>query len=125
MIDFGLSIPNTPIFCKPGNRTGTLNYMAPELVRRETIDERIDIFAFGAMAFEFLTDRLPYDATNSMASMIARINVEPLDPALANPNLPSELHDLLRKMIARRRENRWPKMATLPDALREIPSKGQ
>ena len=63
-------------------------YMAPELIRRETIDERIDIFAFGAMAFEFLTDRLPYDATNSMASMLQRINSEPLDPARANPNLP-------------------------------------
>ncbi len=125
LIDFGLSIPNTPVFCRPGNRTGTLNYMAPELVRRETIDERIDIFAFGAMSFEFLTDRLPYDATNSMASMIARINVEPLDPALANPALPVELHDLLRKLISRRREGRWSKMATLPDALREIPTQGR
>lgn len=124
LIDFGLSIPNTPLFCRPGNRTGTLNYMAPELVRRETIDERIDIFAFGAMAFEFLTDRLPYDANNSMSSMIARINVEPLDPALANPALPPELHDLLRKLTSRRREGRWAKMATLPGALREIPGKG-
>lgn len=124
LIDFGLSIPNTPLFCRPGNRTGTLNYMAPELVRRETIDDRIDIFAFGAMAFEFLTDRLPYDASNSMSSMIARINVEPLDPALANPALPPELHDLLRKLTSRKRETRWAKMATLPDALRAIPSKG-
>ena len=122
LIDFGLSIPNTPLFCRPGNRTGTLHYMAPELVRRETIDQRIDVFAFGAMAFEFLTDKLPYDATSSMASMIARINVAPLDPAAANPNLPPELHDLLRKLIARRKEDRWPKMSTLADALREIPA---
>ena len=64
LIDFGLSVPNRPAFCGPGNRTGTLQYMAPELLRREAIDERIDIFAFGVMAFEFLTERLPYDATN-------------------------------------------------------------
>ena len=125
LIDFGLSIPNTPLFCRPGNRTGTLHYMAPELVRRETIDERIDIFGFGAMAFEFLTDRLPYDATSSMASMIARINVEPLDPAMANPALPPEVHDLLRKLIARRKDQRWSKMSTLPDVLREMPVKGR
>lgn len=125
LIDFGLAVPNTPAFRRPGNRTGTLNYMAPELVRRETIDERIDIFAFGALAFEFLTDRLPYDSTTSMASMLARINHEPLDPAKANPALPAELLDLLRKLTARRKDNRWPKMDTVAPALRAIPTGGR
>ena len=32
MIDFGLVVPNTPDFRKPGNRTGTAMYMAPELI---------------------------------------------------------------------------------------------
>jgi serine/threonine protein kinase len=123
LIDFGLAIPNTPAFKKPGNRTGTILYMAPELIRRETIDERIDIFSFGAMAFEFLTDRLPYDANeaNSMAALLQRINSNPIDPATANPNLPEPLCDLLRKLTARRKEDRWPKMSTLPEALRSIP----
>ena len=123
LIDFGLAVPNTPAFCKPGNRTGTLNYMAPELVRREVIDVRIDVFSFGAMAFELLTDRLPYDATNSMAAMLQRINHEPLDPGKANPRLPADVQELLRKMIARRREHRWPKMDTLPNAFRSIAEK--
>ena len=59
LIDFGLAVPNTPAFHKPGNRTGALPYMAPELIRREPTDERLDVFAFGAVAFEFLTDRSP------------------------------------------------------------------
>ncbi len=120
LIDFGLAVPNTPAFRRPGNRTGTLNYMAPELVRRESIDERIDIFAFGVLAFELLTERLPYDSTTSMASMLARINHDPLDPAKANPTLPAPLHDLLRKLIARRRDDRWPRMETAAAALRAI-----
>ncbi len=57
IIDFGLAVPNTPAFHKPGNRTGSLPYMAPELIRRESTDERLDVFAFGALAFEFLTNR--------------------------------------------------------------------
>ena len=39
LIDFGLTVPaNTTwgFFRRPGNRTGTLHYMAPELIRRET-----------------------------------------------------------------------------------------
>jgi serine/threonine protein kinase len=120
LIDFGLTVPNTPAFRRPGNRTGTLHYMAPELIRREPTDERIDIFSFGAMAFEFLTDKLPFDSTNSMAAMLNRINSEPLDPARANPNLPREVHDLLRKLTARRKDDRWPKMESLPERLRGV-----
>ena len=123
LIDFGLAVPNKPAFRRPGNRTGTLQYMAPELIRRESIDERIDIFSFGALAFEFLTDRLPYDAgsNNSMAMLLQRINSDPLDPAQANPHLPTELADLIRKLIARRPADRWPSMQNLPEALRGIP----
>jgi serine/threonine protein kinase len=122
LIDFGLAVPNTPVFRRPGNRTGTLQYMAPELVRREAIDERIDIFSFGAMAFEFLTDKLPYDSstTNSMAMLLQRLNQDPLDPAQANPDLPPELADLIRKLTARRKEDRWPSMSSLAEAFRNI-----
>jgi serine/threonine protein kinase len=122
LIDFGLAVPNTPAFRRPGNRTGTLLYMAPELIRRESIDERIDVYSFGSVAFEFLTDRLSYDTTmaNSMTAVLQRLNSPPIDPATANPNLPEEVCDLLRKFTVRKKEDRWPKMETIPDALRRI-----
>jgi serine/threonine protein kinase len=125
LIDFGLTVPNAPAFRRPGNRTGTVHYMAPELLRREPIDERIDIFAFGVLAFEFLTDRLPYDATNTTTMMLQRINSEPLDPAAVKPKLSDELCNILRQLTARRKDKRWPRMCTLADALRSIPVKRQ
>jgi serine/threonine protein kinase len=117
LIDFGLAVPNTPAFRRPGNRTGTILYMAPELVRREPIDEKIDIFSFGAVAFEFLTNRLPYDSnpTNSI-----RLNLDAIDPKVADPTLPEAVCEILRKLTARKKDDRWPKMATLPEALRQI-----
>jgi serine/threonine protein kinase len=123
LIDFGLAVPNTPAFRRPGNRTGTLQYMAPELLRREPIDERIDIFAFGVLAYEFLTDRLPYDATNNTTMMLQRINTEPLDPAKVKPKLSEEICEILRKLTARRKDDRWTSMHTLPAALRSVPAK--
>lgn len=123
LIDFGLAVPNTPAFRGPGNRTGTLQYMAPELIRRESIDERIDIFGFGVLAFELLTDRLPYVATNSSTTMLQRLNTEPLDAAKVKPKLSDELCELLRKLTARKLEERWPSMSTIPEALRSIPAK--
>lgn len=122
LIDFGLAVPNTEAFRRPGNRTGTLQYMAPELLRREVTDERIDVFSFGVTAYELFTDRLPYDATNSMAMMLQRINSDPLDPARANPRLSPELCALLRKATARRRDDRYPSMTALIQDMQALPT---
>lgn len=126
LIDFGLSVPNTPEFHRPGNRTGMLQYMAPELIRREPTDERIDIFGFGVMAYELLTGKLPFGgggSGNSMASMTAKMNSEAADPAIANPRLSDDLCAILRQTLQRKKTDRWPKMATLAEALREVKPK--
>lgn len=121
IIDFGLAVPNTPTFQRPGNRTGTLEYMAPELLRREATDEKLDIFSFGATAFEFLTGRLPYEnAPDRMAQIRLRMNSDPLDLAQVAPHLPEGLCRLINKTLTRRKEDRWPAMSSLAQALREF-----
>ena len=65
IFDFGLSVPDKPAFLQPGNRTGTPNYMAPEVVRRRHFDKRIDVFSFGISAFEICTLGLPWPRGNT------------------------------------------------------------
>ena len=68
-------------------------------------------FSFGVLAFELLTDRLPYPATNSTTTMLQRLNTEPLDAAEVKPKLSDELCDVLRKLTARSKTTggrRWP-----------------
>lgn len=122
LIDFGLAVPNTPAYRKPGNRTGTLQYMAPELVRREATDEKIDIFSWGVSAFELLTNKFPYDATDPMGMIRQRMNSDPMDILQVNPKLPGDLCDIIRKTLARKPSQRWARAATLPAALRELPA---
>lgn len=123
IIDFGLAVPNTPAFHKPGNRTGALPYMAPELLRREPTDERLDVFAFAAVAFEFLTNQLPFGGGgDSMAMILQRINKDALDPAVANPRLSDELCALLRRALAKRKDDR-PSMAEFARRLADVPPK--
>lgn len=64
LIDFGLTLPDQPAFRQPGNRTGTPNYMAPEIVRRRSTDRRVDIFAFGVSAYQLLTFEHPWPNTD-------------------------------------------------------------
>jgi len=125
IIDFGLAVPNTPAFRKPGNRTGTMQYMAPELLKREAIDERIDIFSYGVTAFEFLAGKLPYDAPSPKAMMLQRINTDPMDLAQVAPHLPAELCAVIRKSLIRRKEDRWPAMTQVVEALRALPGAGR
>ncbi len=120
LIDFGLAVPNTPTFRRPGNRTGMLQYMAPELIRREPTDEKIDIFSFGILAFELLTDKLPFGGGTNLAQMTQKFNAKPIDPLILNPRLSDELCDILLRTIALKPADRWQRMSTLGDALRDI-----
>ncbi len=70
LIDFGLTVPATAPFMQPGNRTGSPNYMAPEVVRRRATDQRLDIYAFGASAYELFSFELPWQrGHDGMAAM--------------------------------------------------------
>lgn len=121
LIDFGLSVPNTPEFQRPGNRTGTLQYLAPEVIRREAKDERIDVFAWGVTAFEFLTNRQPYDdSADPMVTMRNRMNHDPLPLSRVAPHLPAPLCDLVQAALTRRKEDRWKRMDRMAEALREL-----
>ena len=60
LFDFGLTVPDKPVFLQPGNRIGTPNYMAPEVVRRRQADKRLDIFSFGVTAYEIATLAAPW-----------------------------------------------------------------
>ena len=124
LIDFGLAVPNTPAFRRPGNRTGTLQYMAPELIRREPIDERIDIFSLRRRRPSSSSPTgSPTTPTNSTAMMLQRINTEPLDPARVKPKLSDELCDVLRKLTARKRkDDRWPSMTDRGRGPAQIPA---
>jgi serine/threonine-protein kinase len=69
LIDFGLTLPAVPPFTLPGNRTGTPNYMAPEVVRRRSTSTKLDVFSFGVTAFELCAFELPWPRGTGVAAM--------------------------------------------------------
>ena len=69
LIDFGLTVPATAPFMQPGNRTGTANYMAPEVVRRRGTSQKLDIFSFGVTAYEMFAFELPWPRGTGQAAM--------------------------------------------------------
>jgi eukaryotic-like serine/threonine-protein kinase len=61
----------------PGMVMGTVGYMSPEQVRGEPIDPRSDIFSFGAVLYEMLTDKRAFKRETSAETMTAILREEP------------------------------------------------
>ena len=123
LIDFGLTVPATKWFMQPGNRTGTPNYMAPELVRRRQTDQRLDVFAFGVTVFEFCTFELPWlRGTTGMAAMSH--DQPPADIHEYAPNLHPHLAKAIHACIEPEVERRCPSMESFLRMIRKVPDHG-
>jgi eukaryotic-like serine/threonine-protein kinase len=101
IIDFGLAIPYRPEFCRPGNRTGTPDYMAPELIKRQTTDHRVDMFALGVTAYEVFTNTFPWERSQSIQTLQDHVNLVGRDPRDWRKDLPELVARFLMKAIER------------------------
>ncbi len=110
LIDFGLTVPATPLFMQPGNRTGSPNYMAPEVVRRRATDRRLDIFSFGVTAYELLTFELPWQRGHNGQAAMSHGVQEPTPLDLLRPTIQPDLRDAVMRCLANDPDKRFPKM---------------
>ncbi len=123
IIDFGLAIPNTPSFCKPGNRTGTPNYLAPEVIRRITTDARVDMFALGVTAYELYCFQLPWEKAESMQTLLNHMNSPGKNPRDFRPQLDAETVAFLMKATERDPAKRFQTPADFREALLKLPKR--
>src|SRR5262249_6800149 len=121
VIDFGLTIPNRPEFCKPGNRTGTPNYLAPELIRRVATDHRVDLFALGVTAYDMFTYTLPWEKAESLQTLLSHMNSPGRDPREYRPDLDKATLAFLTKAIERDPRNRFQTAEEFREALLRLP----
>ncbi len=121
LIDFGLTIPYTPAFCQPGNRTGTVDYLAPEVIKRSTTDHRVDLFALGCTAFEMFTGQLPWEKSlNSDETVRRRLNSPPRQAKVLTPDMTDELAAILMKSIEIDRKGRFATATEFKEALQAM-----
>ncbi|MEI7686939.1 MAG: serine/threonine-protein kinase [Planctomycetota bacterium] len=121
IIDLGLAIPYKPEFCKPGNRTGTTNYLAPELIKRQTTDHRVDMFALGVTAYEVFTGTTPWEKAASLQMLLSHMNSPARDPREIRKDLDAATVKFLTKAVEREPARRFQNPAEFREALRKLP----
>ncbi len=123
LIDFGLTVPATPEFMVPGNRTGTPLYMSPEIVRRKSTDKRVDIFSFGVTCYCLCAFEHPWqgEEVNGRAALHHDTS-PPVDLLERCPNIDPKLSRAIMKALDPKVDNRTATMDQFIDAVRSVKS---
>jgi eukaryotic-like serine/threonine-protein kinase len=115
ILDFGLAQTMEPIdertetssLSVDSSMSGTLPYMAPELVRAEPVDERCDIWAAGAVLYEMATGKRAFPDRQPSLLIDAILHYDPVRPTLINPTITAPLEALILKALDRDPERRY------------------
>lgn len=110
MIDFAISMKQASAFSRWfsfGKQVqGTRSYMSPEQIRNQTLDQRADIYSFGCVLFELVSGRPPYTGDTPDDLLQRHLHSPVPSPLAYSPNLTPEFADLIRKMLAKRKDDR-------------------
>src|SRR5712692_1919203 len=108
VLDFGLARSTQPVthslsettqLTASGTLVGTVNYMSPEQVRGEELDNATDIFSLGTVFYELATGRLPFVADSPISVLHAIVSQVPLPPSQLNPEISTSLEALVLRML--------------------------
>ncbi len=120
--DFGLARPieNYAGYTNHGMVVGTPQYMAPEQIFGNVVDERSDLFAVGVVLYECLTGLPPYDA-NSPTEIVARMVDGPAVPVdTLVPDVAPAVSALIAQLLQYDPKDRMQTARELVERLREV-----
>ena len=103
-----------------GAVVGTVHYMAPEQIRGDTVDGRTDIYALGAILFEILTGRPPYQGATVYAIQQQHLDAPPPSIRTCLPGAPMELEQLIARAMAKQPKARFPDAEAIVAALADL-----
>lgn len=103
-----------------GTLLGTPRYMSPEQVLGHTLDARSDIFSLGAVLYEMCTGTPAFAANERGTLYDAIIHGQPQPIARFSYDVPEELERIIRKMMAKQPEERYPGATDLLVDLRAL-----
>jgi CheY-like chemotaxis protein len=116
VLDFGLAQDTTrtdPRITRAGATVGTPHYMSPEQVQGRVVDERSDLYAIGAIAFELLSGRRMFTGRTFLSIAKKHLETTVSRGTLEGRGVPRELAATVLRCLEKKPEDRFPSAAAL------------
>jgi serine/threonine protein phosphatase PrpC len=116
IMDFGIAKAETGrrlTFTGFTPAVGTPDYMAPEQVNGKRGDARTDIYSLGAILYEMLSGRPPFEGDNPFAVMNARVTGDPEAPRKINPKISEQAEEIVLHAMERDPRKRYQNAAEM------------
>ncbi len=133
ILDFGLAkltqvdgdlvqteVPTRRIDTEPGVVMGTVGYMSPEQLKGQHVDQRSDIFSFGAILYEMLSGRRAFHGESAAETMSAVLKEDPPDLSDTNQKISPSLERLVNRCLEKSPESRFHSASDLAFALEAL-----
>ena len=109
-----------------GTIIGTVAYMSPEQADGHKVDERSDMFSFGAVLYEMITGRRAFSGDSKLSTLASVLHKEPAPLGQSEDEVPVEVERIINRCLRKDPQRRWQSMAdlkvALEDALEELDS---
>jgi serine/threonine protein kinase len=103
-----------------GSTIGTPEYMSPEQVEGEDIDQRSDIYSMGVILYEMVTGRTPFEGKTPMSIAMKHVTEKPKEPKGLNMQISEDLSRVIMKCMEKDKARRYQSALDLLYALKEI-----
>jgi Nif-specific regulatory protein len=121
IMDFGVAIESRQVLDR--QIRGTLQYMAPEVLRQDRVDSRADLYALGMTLYETVTGALPGYGKAAIDVIRMHLDEEIRPPSAINPRVPHALEQIIMRLLEKDPRHRYASAAALLQAIAQAAGK--
>jgi serine/threonine-protein kinase len=119
LVDFGIARTGDAGITRTGMMLGTVAYMAPEQLKARPVDARSDVFSAGAMLYEMLAGKLPFQGESTAETMMRILQDEPPELKAEGVVSPESLGRLVGRALEKEPADRYQTAREFGEAVRD------